>query len=432
MSETMQALEAYLREISGPHLQFFNELKDEIRDLEDQLVAIHGRMDAINKRAANQKRSLTKDEDSEIWALTDQYRAVADKIDELEHRPAGRKTQPDHGFRKSLASGRNVTMHSVVNHDRLLAVSRGEILTSGTIPLPSLRTMLNVLTSDGGDSGSSGDIFDVQPRRRDLWGNDPRFENSLLAALPKFPLSDSNELEFPILSDSDSGSDRLADYQDPEGSLKKQTDLNATIASAPVVTLAHFLRASRQVLADAPLLQSQIESLLKYGVLRKAEREILNGSGAGRTIEGLNSIATPAVTSASASADRIGEASVQLALKGWRPNLVILNPADYFAIASERATAGNGQYVASGWNAPTDASIWGLRKVLSAEQAAGTAIILDSSQTAVLDREQAVLRVDASGDFLMTHNLVLMLAEIRLGLAVFSPDAVRSVDLNAS
>jgi hypothetical protein len=118
-------------------------------------------------------------------------------------------------------------------------------------------------------------------------------------------------------------------------------------------------------------------------------------------------------------------------LLGWNADLVILNPTDFFSFASERATGGDNQYVAaSGWTAPAGGTVWGMRKALTPFLTQGTAIVLDSSQFPVLDREAATLTVDRTGFTNLTSNSVTMLAEGRWGLGKFSPSALLTVDLS--
>jgi HK97 family phage major capsid protein len=52
---------------------------------------------------------------------------------------------------------------------------------------------------------------------------------------------------------------------------------------APVRTIAHFIRASRQVLDDAAALQSYIDTRMRHGVRQRLEAQIIAGNGTGPT-----------------------------------------------------------------------------------------------------------------------------------------------------
>src|SRR5690606_25349230 len=51
-----------------------------------------------------------------------------------------------------------------------------------------------------------------------------------------------------------------------EGTQKPESALTFELVDAPVRTIAHFLKVSKQVLDDAPALQSYIDTRLRYGV----------------------------------------------------------------------------------------------------------------------------------------------------------------------
>ena len=60
---------------------------------------------------------------------------------------------------------------------------------------------------------------------------------------------------------------------------KPQSDLAYALVSTPVRTVAHFIIASRQILDDAPQLQSQIDGRLRYGLAFAEDNQLLNGDG---------------------------------------------------------------------------------------------------------------------------------------------------------
>jgi HK97 family phage major capsid protein len=72
-----------------------------------------------------------------------------------------------------------------------------------------------------------------------------------------------------------------------EGAAKPQSDLMFDLVTTTVKTLAHWVRASKQVLADIPLLQSYIDGRLRYGLQYVEEAQILAGDGTGQNLLGL-------------------------------------------------------------------------------------------------------------------------------------------------
>lgn len=283
----------------------------------------------------------------------------------------------------------------------------------------------------GDTAGTSEEGYIVPPQHDPRLGNDPRRRLSLLDALPRIRVS-SNSFEYNALD----GYSNAAGYQANEGALKPQGDMPTSLRSSSIATVAHWIGASRQVLADAPALEQQMRSLMTYGVLRKLETEIIAGAGGTGQIAGLtdsdNYTAYSLAASGDTLADAVAKGQTALDTAGWTANLVIVNPNDWRALLTERDASGGGGglYVAGSWRDPAPPSIWGVPVVTSAAVSAGNFIIMDTSQVAILDRQEARVEVGyADDDFV--RNRVRLLAELRAGLAVFSPSAVLHGDFES-
>lgn len=66
-----------------------------------------------------------------------------------------------------------------------------------------------------------------------------------------------------------------------EKALKPESDITFSKQTANVKTIAHWVQASRQVMDDAPMLQSYVNGRLMYGLALKEENQLLNGDGTG-------------------------------------------------------------------------------------------------------------------------------------------------------
>ena len=294
-------------------------------------------------------------------------------------------------------------------------------LKSANVPLSG--SLLQIKSVVGDVAGSGNQLYAVQAQR------DPRLAGfaarrlSIFEVLPRLQAT-SNTFEFNQLD----GYTSAAAAQAKEGAGKAQGALPTELVSAPIVTIAHFFKLSEQVLADAPALQQQVGNLLNYGVLAKASAEILAGSTAGK-VQGLATQATAYASASGATlADAIGGAMTALDVAGWAPDVAVMHPTDWQSIRSERT--GDDAYVANGWAGPAEQTVWGLRVVTDPSIAAGSPLVLDSSQVAILDREQTRVEFGRSGTD-MTDNLITALGECRVGLAVFAPAAVLEVSLTA-
>lgn len=284
----------------------------------------------------------------------------------------------------------------------------------------SLKAIVNAGQGVSGSTGYQG----VAQRAPGLY-NAPQPRLSLLEVLPSLPAT-SAVFEYMQL---DTYSNNAA-YQTEEGAAKAESNIEATPEQAQIATIAHFIKASKQVLDDNPALQQQISSLMNYGVLAKLEAELIGGVGGKGKIKGLNAYAvayTAAVATGLKAADYIGQAVTSLNAAGWSAGLIILNPQDWFAIASERDS--QGQYVLGSPRDPAPPALWGVPVVLSAGQPAGKALVLDPAQVAVLDREQPSVLASREDGSNFTSNLVTLLGELRAGLAVFATGAVLAVTL---
>lgn len=283
--------------------------------------------------------------------------------------------------------------------------------------------MLTKAISNAGVGQAGDNAYNVQPNRWDGLGNNPQRRLSLFDVLPSLPVTTAT-MEFMQLT----GYANAAAVQAKEGDTKAQAAVPTTVQTAYVATVAHYVRASQQVLDDAPALSVQLNNLLSYGVLAKAENLLINGTGGPGNINGLLNQATPYAATATTAADMIGQAITELQANGWTPSVVVLNPADFFAITSAKNT-GNGAYSMGSPRDPAPPSLWSVPVITSASLAAGTALVLDASQAALLDRQEVTVATSREDGSNFVSNTVTILAEGRLGLAVFSPGAVLSVDL---
>lgn len=276
----------------------------------------------------------------------------------------------------------------------------------------------------GDTAGSSEEGYNVQPQRMAGLANDPRRALTLLDYLPSVPVS-SNSFEFNKLS----GYSSNAGYQASEGAEKPEATIPTELATANIATIANWVPASEQVLADAPALRQQVSSLLGYGVRAKLERELILGAGGTGQIAGLTDSGNFTAYALAASDDNLADAvskiEAEMIAAGWRPNLIVINPADWGIARREREYGGGGQglYVAGSWRDPAPPSIWGIPVVVNPAITQGDILMMDTSQVAVLNRQDVTIELGRINDQ-FTRNVVTIRAELRAGLAVFSPGAV--------
>lgn len=243
----------------------------------------------------------------------------------------------------------------------------------------------------------------------------------LLDALPSRPVSTST-VEFVQVNVA-SGD---AAEQAKEGDVKAEIDIEGTLATANIATVAAWTSASRQVLSDERSLESSIDNLLRYKVLSKLEALVLTGAGGVNKILGIIPQAmafTPTI--GTTPADRIGEALMIQSNAGYAPNLVVMNPSDWFRLQITRTNDEDEEYVFGSPTAPAKPSLWTMPIVTSPFMPAGQALTIDTAFVTVLDREQLSVVVATEHADFFVRNLIAILGEMRAGLEVVDGAAVR-------
>ena len=130
-----------------------------------------------------------------------------------------------------------------------------------------------------------------------------------------------------------------------ENVTKPESAMTFSLVNEPVVTLAHFIPASKQVMDDSASLQSHINGRLMYGLKLKEETQLLSGTGANHQLNGLITQATTYVNSSSPNytneIDIIRDAIRQAHVAEYRPNFLVLNPLDWMSIEIRHVGTGD-------------------------------------------------------------------------------------------
>lgn len=212
-----------------------------------------------------------------------------------------------------------------------------------------------------------------------------------------------------------------------EKALKPESDITFSKHTANVRTIAHWVQASRQVMDDAPMLQSYVNNRLLYGLALKEENQMLNGDGSGDNLDGINHVATAYDTSLNASgdtrADIIAHAIFQVTESEFSASGIILNPRDWHGIALMKDK--EGRYIFGGPQAFTSNIMWGLPVVPTKAQAQGTYTVGGFDMASqVWDRMDATIEVSREDRDNFVKNMLTILCEERLALAHYRPTAI--------
>ncbi|TAM93837.1 MAG: phage major capsid protein [Rhodanobacteraceae bacterium] len=247
---------------------------------------------------------------------------------------------------------------------------------------------------------------------------------TLLDVLPRIVVSGAAFM----FNQATSGYANAADYQVNQGDAKAQQAFPVTTITANIATVAAIGSATEQVLSDEPQLGQRIAALLNYNVRNKIEGELVNGAGTTGKILGMlhSGVAFTATTGAS-NIDAISEAVAHLAAIGWTPGVVVMHPNDWHKVRTTKADSA-GVYLSGTFDVPAQPNLWGVPVVQTAGLAEGTAIVADTAQLALLDRQAVTVDLGRMGDD-FGNNVVRIRAEARVGLATFAASAVQLVTL---
>ncbi len=212
-----------------------------------------------------------------------------------------------------------------------------------------------------------------------------------------------------------------------EGARKPESSIKFDLITTSAKVIAHFVKASRQILSDASQLASIIDGRLRYGLAFKEEQQLLNGDGTGQNLLGIIPQASAFVppfdpAGTETSIDSIRLAMLQAFLAEYPATGHVMNPIDWARIELLKDTTG--RYIIGNPQGSIGATLWNLPVVET------QAIPVDKFLTGafklgaqVFDRWQARVEVATENEDDFVKNMVTILAEERLALAVYRPEA---------
>jgi HK97 family phage major capsid protein len=217
-----------------------------------------------------------------------------------------------------------------------------------------------------------------------------------------------------------------------EGAAKPQSDIKLALISTTAKVIAHTAKASRQILDDAAQMRSYIDGRLRYGLAFKEEQQLLSGDGTGQNLLGIIPQATAYSAAFSPAAetviDKLRLAMLQAALAEYPATGHVMNPIDWARV--ELTKDSEGRYIIGNPGGEGPASLWKLPVVET------QAIAVDKFLTGafrlgaqVFDRWQARVELATENEDDFVKNMVTMLCEERLALAVYRPEAFIYGDL---
>ncbi|HGE2071325.1 phage major capsid protein [Pseudomonas aeruginosa] len=303
------------------------------------------------------------------------------------------------------------TFIAAEGYDAWAARAAGGAKGSFTVPVKAAITSL---------TGSAGDL--IQPQRVGMVL--PTQQRLFVRDLLAWGRTTSNSIEY--VRETGFTNNAAPVSENPQNP-KPESDITFELDTDPVATIAHWVRASRQVLSDAPMLASYIDGRLRYGLKLKEEMQLLKGSGVGLNLNGLYTqasiYANPGVVVQTETAiDRLRLALLQVTLAEYDADGIVLSPVDWAAI--ELTKDKNNNYVFATPTGLAVPGLWGRPVVASKSMDIGDFLTGSFQQGAEgWDREDVSVTVSTEDRDNLVKNMVTILCEERVGLSVFRPEA---------
>ena len=253
----------------------------------------------------------------------------------------------------------------------------------------------------------------------------------------------SDSISYAAQSEFDSGAATVAQAETVSGGVKPQSSITWERKTSPIETIATYMAATRQQLADAGQVASLIDNQGRLMLQLEEEDQLLSGNGATPNLQGVlgeSGVQTLAVA-AGADADAAGLLNLKSIRTAKRMTMtgvarmaadgVVMHPAD--SEEFDLLTDGNGLFRGGNpvGNFTFGQSIWALPRVESEAISEGTVLVgAFKGGATVLERMPiTVFTTDSHSDW-FTKNIIAVLFEERLGFPIFRPAAFVKITLN--
>lgn len=212
-----------------------------------------------------------------------------------------------------------------------------------------------------------------------------------------------------------------------EADVKPESVLTFELAQAPVVTIAHIIKATKQILDDATALAGYIDIRMADGVENRIDYQLINGTGVSQHLGGLlksGNYTAFSPASNDSAIDTINTVKYLIFAGDYAPTAVLMNPITWGQI--ERQKDAEDRYIIGNPSGVIGPNLWGLPVVVSNNFPAGKVHISAIEQLAmVANRMGTVVEMFEQDSDNVQRNMITIRAEARLALAVEKPAVAR-------
>lgn len=208
--------------------------------------------------------------------------------------------------------------------------------------------------------------------------------------------------------------------------LKPTTDIAMASVLYPVATIAHILRAHRNILEDEPRLRDFLNRRMVNGIELAEDSAILYGTGSGESITGIMNVSGVQGFTGEASdfySAQIRRAATLAMISEYEPNGLVLHPTDWENLELETTTTGEYR-LAVNVAVGGQKRVWNMDIVTTTAMNAGDFLLGSFGLGAQLyDRERVGVLVSTEDSDNFRRNAVTIRAEERVALVVDRPES---------
>jgi HK97 family phage major capsid protein len=212
-----------------------------------------------------------------------------------------------------------------------------------------------------------------------------------------------------------------------EGARKPESNITMVSVTETVKKIATYVKASTEVMSDLPQLRSIIDIRLRYMLALREEAQLLMGSGVGNNLNGIFTQASAFVVPTGSTApttpiDKLRLALLQSELAEYPADGIVLNPIDWTNIEILKDT--QGRYLIGNPQGTLAPTLWN-RPVVSTQSMTQNQFLVGAfgMGAQIFDREDANVVIATENEQDFVENLVTILIEERLALAVYRTEA---------
>ena len=421
---------------------------DELRAIQEELKSVQANVDKIeteNARLAGGEGEKDSEDVGSAFVKSDAYQAMLSKNSSNSDR-----VQVKSFYEKTLTSavtsaGRLVQPYRrpgiVIPPDRPLRIRdlmTIERTTSNAVEYVREIGYANVKTTLTSATTATDTVLEVDNAEGFIAGQNVLIANAVTRTIDSIDY-DANEVTLTaavgaihaigVLVTSRATPDAGTIAATPETLIKPEMYVAYDLQTESVKTIAHWIPASRQIMADASALAGRIKDRLVFGLKFSEEFHILYGDGSSRQLQGILTDAARQTYSWSdgvvgdTKVDAIRRAVTKAMLAYYPVNGVVLHPNDWEDIELLKGT--DAHYI---WVTVPDGAgvmrLWGVPVVVTTAINEGEFALGAWNMGATLwDREDASIRIAEQHDDFFIRNMVLVLAEERLVQTVERPEA---------